>query len=222
MWYNTFRLHFREKGGKMLNSFAECLKGLTDVPLAVIALILGIILRCNTAVRRGWSDLLFLIALSALLGIAVHTFAIPRPYLSILWLVLYPALFELVRLFSQLIMECVSGDRMKEKCLVRMIELVLCTVAVVLNFMANEADIFVFALFCFMLLFRMLACILRCKGAPGRVTVLLILLTVSLLLLALKYVIPNSVPMSHIICTVSLFIIYCMGKDEAKITLGSQ
>lgn len=83
-----------------MNSIYEALKGFTDIPSAVVALVLGL-LALRRRDREG-AALFLIIAAGGFLGSAVHIFELPELIRRIVWVFLHMALFEAVLRFTLL------------------------------------------------------------------------------------------------------------------------
>lgn len=82
--------------------FAELLKGLTDLPLAVAAAVCAVLLMRRTYDRR-WPTMYGLIAVTALVGGFVHAFKLSYRWRQLLWIGLYFALYIILYLFTRVI-----------------------------------------------------------------------------------------------------------------------
>ena len=196
-----------------MSNFEELWKGLSDLPIALLAIVFGCLLLRRKA--RAWSAIFFLAAISALFGAAVHSFAIPEPYLSILWCGLYVLLFELIRSFTHRLIGCITGQKERERRIVRVIETALYLAAVLCLFLWKNADIYMLVLFAVLMTVRVVACLLRHPGMPRRVKLLMFTLLAALLFQALKTMIPYGVVLGHVMIAIAECVAYRVGCSDA-------
>ena len=192
-----------------MGDFEELWKGLSDLPIALLAVVFGCLLLRRKA--RAWSAIFFLVAVSALFGAAVHSFAIPAPYLTVLWCGLYVLLFELIRSFTHRLTGCITGRRERERRAVRVIEAALYLAAVLCLLLWDGADIYMLVLFAVLMTVRVAICLIRHPGAPRRVKLLMLTLLAALLFQALKTVIPYGVVLGHVMIAVAECVAYRVG-----------
>lgn len=189
----------------------EMLKGLSDIPIALIALVFGVLLRKK---NKEWSSLFLLITVSAVLGAVVHTFDFPRVWNRVIWIVLYIFLYELIRRFAHLMVCYISGRAERERTLVYILEALLYGVTVVFMFAVSINDIYILVLFALIMLVRVVTSMVKFAPALFKARLLMAVLLFPLVLQALEEVIPYAVLIEHIILAAALCIAFSMAKEE--------
>lgn len=192
--------------------FDEILKGISDVPIAVLALVFGMILRKRK--RAEWPDLFLLIAVSAFSGAAVHMFDFPLTANRIIWVFLYVLLFELIRRFALIMTCCISGTGKDERTPVYAAEALLYCVTVAVMFTLDINDILVFVVFAVLMFARVAACFVRYRPSPVRPKVLMLMLSCPLLLQALAPVLPYAVFAEHVLLVFALCFAFVTANGE--------
>ena len=199
-----------------MTDLAEMLKGLTDIPIALLAGIFGILLHKKES--KKWAFLFFLICVSGILGALVHTFEMPKLLKNVLWIILYVFLFELIRRFAKLVADYVSGKEEKEKIWVYISEIFLYAVTVIWMFAVEKInDIFIFIIFAFIMFVKIVVCLLKCEKVPNKLKLLMIMLFFPIILQALCNVIPYAVVFEHIFLAVALYVAYSIGTSTSKV-----
>lgn len=189
----------------------ELLKGLSDIPIAIIALIFGILLWKK---KKQWASLFLLISVSAVFGAVVHSIDFPRGWNRAIWIVLYIFLYELIRRFAYLMVCYVSGKQSAERSCVYIIEAVLYAVTLVFMFTLDINDIYVFVVFAVIMLIRVLIALIKCRPVPFKARLLMIVLLFPLALQALEAAIPYAVLIEHVILAAALCIAFVMAKEK--------
>lgn len=189
-----------------MNEITEMLKGLTDIPIALLALVFGIILLKKRI--KNWSRLFFLIAVSAVMGTVVHVFTLTPVLYGILWIILYILLFESIRVFTHLMIGYVSGTYEKEKLPVFISEAVLYITAVILLLVPEMYDIYALVVFMMLMMARLIACIVQRKKVPKSIAVLVVLLIVPIALQACAGMIPYAVAAEHMFLLAALSVVF--------------
>ena len=195
-----------------MNPIPEVMKGVTDLPLALLAVVFGLLLRKKG--KKEWSDLFLLVAAAALLGTGVHIIHITEPYLQLLWVILYALLFESIRRFSLLTVTHISDCQVEEQTAVWAAEAVLYLGAVALSFLANGLDIYLLVIFMVLMFCRIVVCLTRYGFRPAKVTGLMVLLIAPIVLQALAAIISFAVVAEHLILAAAQVVTYAIGKGE--------
>jgi len=198
-----------------LTTSHELLKGLTDLPLAIAALLLYILADRKHAVRREWRWVFLLLSLSAAMGVAAHCFILPQRMNDILWLVLFAVMFELVRAFSHSVVNHLRREDRRELLFVRILELVFYLLADAITLTVHAHGIYSFVFFCALLIVRMFVCALRCSELPRRILRIIGVLFAGLVMQAIKSVFPLGVTIGHLIVLIALIMVYKLACDEA-------
>ena len=194
-----------------MNPIAEAMKGFTDLPIALLALLFGILQMRKE--KKEWGTLFLLIAVSGLMGAAVHIFALPRRALQLLWLVLYVLLFEDIRRFAMLMIAYISGIDGKERRIVWIAEGSLYAGAAVLLFAREGWDIYLLVVFMAFMFCRIVACLVRRGFSPAKATGLMAMLLVPILLQALAAVVSFAVVVEHIVVAAAEFVAHSIGQE---------
>ncbi len=187
------------------------LKGLTDLPIALISLVFALLLAKKT--DKQWSILFFFIATGGLLGTVVHTFALSVLLNRLIWVVLYVILFEIVRRFALIMVWCASGEKQKERIPVYATECVVYAVTLIFLFQGSIDSIYVFVVFAALILFRTVVAMLKFRRTPLKVNLFVAGLLVPLLLQAVSDLLPYAVVYEHIAIIIELFVAFLVAKD---------
>lgn len=194
-----------------MNPIAEAMKGFTDLPIALLALLFGLLLLKKE--KRDWGGLFLLVAVSGVMGAAVHIFALPQRTLQLLWLVLYVLLFEDIRRFAKLMVAYISGIAEKERRIVWITEGILYAGAAVLLFARQGRDIYLLVVFMAVMFCRIVMCLVRSGFSPAKATGLMAMLLLPILLQALAAVISFAVVLEHIVLAAAEFVAHSIGKE---------
>ena len=197
-----------------MNPIAEVMKGVTDIPIALLAFWIGILLLKKE--KKEWGGVFLLVAVSGLMGTAVHVFSLPDICRKLLWVVLYVLLFEDIRRFTKLMIAYISGSGEKERRVVWHVEGILYVCAVIVLLVRGRGDIYLLVVFMAAMFWRIIVCLGRSGFSPAKATGLMAMLFVPILLQALDQIIPCAVVIEHIVLAAALFVAYHIGKDERK------
>ena len=156
----------------------------------------------------------FLLAVTALLGTAVHVLVIPEPLHSVLWSVEFGLLFALIGLFSHRMEVYLTQKPVKEPKTVIFSGLVLWICAVILRFTFPNADIYMLVPYAVGLMIRIVVCFAQQEKKPLLMKLLLPVLLAALAAQALKDVIPYGVVFVHAFIAAALFVVYRMGRES--------
>ncbi len=198
-----------------MNELPEMLKGLTDIPLALAACLFGILLTRRKAGGK-WAALFFLISVSAVLGTAVHVFAMPQAVWTVVWMILYVLLFEAIRRFGQLMTAYITGQKRQEYRAVRITEIALYLFTVSGMFFLPFNEILVFVFFAVLQFARIMIALIRYPQAPADAKRLPVFVVLPLVIQALSGVIPYAVVMVHILLIAALFAVYLIGSRDGQ------
>lgn len=195
-----------------MGAWTEISKGLTDLPLMLLALIFGLCLRRKG--RAGKAALFFLIAFAAALGAGVHAIALPELWRRAVWCLLYALLFEALRRFARLLLEQIERGAARERRAVWLAEGALYLTAVCALLTGRRWDIYPFVAFAALMLLRVLRCLARHGFRPERAALLIALLPVPLALQALTRVFPLAVTLEHLVLLAALVQVYRIARDD--------
>ena len=191
----------------------EILKGLTDVPLALIALILGILLIRKAHVRQEWKYLFCILFPSAVLGVIVHTFSIHGTLYIIIWLVLNVLMFELIRTFAHLMKNYVEKNQEEEKKITYVYEGILLIASEILVFIKPDKSIYLFVIFSVICIIRIFVVMFTEGGISTKITIMMMVFLLALILQALKARFPAGVAIAHLLVCINLFVLYEMALE---------
>ena len=174
-----------------MNEFSEAIKGLTDIPIALLSFVLFLLIRKKG--KKQWSRIFLFVAVAGFLGAIVHTFRVSVWQMRLLWIVLYVFLFELVRRFALAATSYISGKSSGEKKLVYGMEAAAYLISVTVLFLFPGYDIYAFVVFAAILFVRVLVCLIKTKNAPKDMWALILFLVLPIALQALADFIPYAV-----------------------------
>jgi len=190
-----------------MNELYEALKGFTDIPLAVLALIFAVLLRKKGADRR-WSTLFFIVAAAAVLGSVVHSIALSRVADAVVWTVLHPFLYEAARRFGLLFSSFIDKQEHRSAPAVFVAEIGFYLAGLPLLYLIPHNDIYSFAAFAVLIFIQTLVPILKAPKLPPLAIVFLVLLAIPLLLQIGENIIPYAVVVEHLLLALDLYIAY--------------
>ncbi len=197
-----------------MNGFYEALKGFTDVPIALVALVLGILSKRNQ--RKEWGDLFLLIFLTAILGTAAHAFALSEALWRAIWVVVFAGMFEIDFMFTKLFSRYVNSSILFNEKRFRLMQIVFCLAAVIAVAGFGHKEMLIYVVYSFCCLAFLAKCFIRTRNVPKKATFFVSLLPVLLLLQAFNAVIPYAVVIEHIVLTVILFVLYSISIDKQE------
>lgn len=122
----------------------EMYKGISDIPIVILAMFFSIFLR-KFEEKKVWSQFFMLLAEAAFIGAAVHMLALDGSYKKIAWAVLYVMLYEVVRNLSMAICEYVLKEEVKFPKLLWWVQIACFIASFVLLLKESKYDIYVFA-----------------------------------------------------------------------------
>lgn len=195
----------------IISSPDELWKGLTDLPIVLMAGLFFILLR-----KRGFDKVrqsMFLyIFIAALLGALAHSFSLARPFHIAVWLVLFALLFEIVRAYAEIVRELAGLDARLPKPYI-IAEAVLYIVTAVLTFVQFRIAIFVFVVFAVGLSVHLINIFRKNRKVFDEMKVPAMIIFVALILQALKNVIPGAIVIAHCIICVAMYFLYRMAEE---------
>ena len=194
-----------------MTEFTEAAKGLTDLPIAFLALIFAVI-----SFKKGnkkWCVVFLFTGISAIFGVVAHTFVFSDLTLKIIWTVLYILLFESVRRFTVLLLKLIHKSDSSEK-YIKIAEFSLCFVCLFFLYGIGKNDILVLVLFALICLILLISGIIKHKYKNKYIYLLFCLLTVTALLQIPAKAFPLLVVFEHLFLFASLFVVYIISKNE--------
>lgn len=190
----------------MFRPLSELLIGLTDLPIALFSILLGMMLKKKN--QKEWSSVFLLIGIAGILGATAHSLNLQKLPTIVIWCFLYPCLFESVRRYVLCFSSRLQSKKEAELPFVFVAE-IICFVGalgtLVFCFEKN-IDILFLVAFAAVEFVRLLLCLFRTKPLSKSALLLLILLLVPLSLQAFSAFIPYSVVAEHIFLAVELFL----------------
>lgn len=196
-----------------MNEINEALKGFSDLPIAAVSLVFGILAAKREKIK-GFSVLFFIISAASVLGAAVHIFSTSKLSYKAIWSVLYLLLYEAARRFSHLFSEYIAGSCTGESKIVIAAELCLYAMTVLCWSQLGGYKMLCLIAFSVLCIGRIVLCIVKSKRLPGKATVLLLLSSVALILQALSGYIPYAIVYEHIVMTVVVVMVYLISTEE--------
>ena len=205
-----------------MNELYEALKGFTDLPLAVLAFLFAVLCKKH-ATPKGWATLYAIIGVAATLGAFVHGVALPPLVGALVWVVLYPLLFEAVRRFGVVFAAAVDHTYKPSPRGVFIAELLfylaaLAALFLLLPYQILNYDILLFAIFAVLIFIQTAIRIFRAPKLSKLTVLFLALLAIPLLLQIFESVIPYAVVIEHTFLAVELYIAYRIARTAADET----
>ena len=197
-----------------LNSVEEIWKGLSNAPIAVCALIVGVLLLLKKGVKWEWRAICLEGAFASFCGMFVHTFKINETYRRIFWVFLYALLFELIRLFSHRVSVYITQKEKHEYITVRIIELVLYVAAAALLVILNRFDMIMLIIFALLCVLRVVMAFVKYPKAPTLLKVLMGVALLAIITLAFENIIPYAVVVCHILIAIAIVIYYFIASKD--------
>lgn len=185
----------------------ELIKGVSDLPVSLLALVLGYLLR-----ERGqnrWALVFFLAGIGAAMGAFVHAVPLELKVFRTVWLMLYSLLYGTVLLFRLRVLN------EPPKGYLYILGALLWLVTVILLLRGSGWDIYVFALFAAVVLIPVFFRIFAQPDASPYLKRMLIAAAPALAFQALKAVIPYGVVLGHVCLMVALIFAYCVAAQES-------
>lgn len=189
-----------------MRDFNQVLTGLTDIPVAAAAFILAFLVKKKNKVR--YSVLFFHTGAAAITGFTVHTFLFSQTVTALIWVFLYPVIFEAVFEFVLLYAPYFYSGSDPHAVLFRIIQIVCCVCAAAAVAFFGKYDMFfliIFSLFC---LAYIAGCIIRSKKPSGKTVSLTLLVTFILILQAASGIIPFATAAEHFLVIAVMIILY--------------
>lgn len=197
-----------------MNDFYEVIKGFTDVPLALVTLVFGILSKRNN--RKEWGDLFLLIFLTASLGAVAHAFELPKVLWRSMWAVIFAGLFEIVFKFTKLFSRYVNSSINFNEKTFRCLQVILCFAAIIAVAGFGYKEMLIFVVYSFCNIVFLARCLIRRSNVPKKATFFVSLLSVVLLMQAFSTMIPYAVDIEHIVLTMILFVLYSISKSKQE------
>lgn len=195
----------------MLTSGYELWKGLTDLPLALLAAVFGVLLYRKKSL--AWSKFFFLAAIAGIGGITVHCLALPRRTVCALWIFLYVILYEVIRRMAFLLVEAI-GKTKETSLFLPVSEGILYVITVIGLYTFPFNEIYVLVVFIGLVLIRVAVCAVRHLPLTKNVRLLLCLLPASALCQALSGILPYAVVWEHLLLGAALYAAYRIGAEN--------
>lgn len=176
----------------------EVWKGLTDLPIAGLALVFALCIGRHRA-ARPFRAVFILLAATACLGAVVHTVVLPDAVRKAIWVVLYALLYETVCRFFLRMIPLFLPDRptARERIALRIAQGVGWGGSVILLYTGERFDIYAFVLYAALLALPLLwLCLFHARAIPTS-RWLVVCLGLAMLAQALKAVLPYGVVIAH-------------------------
>ena len=185
----------------------ELLKGVSDLPVSLLALVLGYLLR-----ERGqnrWALVFFLAGIGAAMGAFVHAVPLEPEVYRTVWFMLYSLLYGTVLLFRLRVLN------EPPKVSLYVLGALLWLLTIILLLRGSGWDIYVFALFAAVVLIPVFIRVFAQTDASPYLRRMLIAAALALAFQALKAVIPYGVVLGHVCLMVALIFAYCVAAQES-------
>lgn len=189
----------------------EILKSLTDVPIAIVALVLGIYAGRNR--KKEYEYFFLLITAAAIIGTVAHATDLPLGIYRVVWVILYLLLFEIVFRFSSIFCLYIDNSREYPKKQFRILELILFVCASITVVIIDRYDIYFFVIFDVICLTFLIMRMVKAKKLKPKVKIILLLAAIALILQGLTDLIPYVVAVAHIVVAVVLIILYSLSDE---------
>lgn len=197
----------------------ELWKGLTDLPIALLAFVFyGLFFRYKNERGAAWRLVFLLLGIAGTLGASVHIFVMNRIVWDILWIILYVFLYETVRRFLALMAGIVTLGRhlnAGETRFILILEAVLFLGSAVLVVLDGMADIYLFVFFSLLAIAPVVWGSFTGAGTNRTVKTLVILLTLAAVSQIVKELIPYGVVIGHTLILASLTFVYLAARRSA-------
>lgn len=198
--------------GIFMTAWAEFLKGATDLPLVLLALIFFGMLKRQKNGR--WVGVFGMIAAAAALGVAVHSIAMPTWCVHGIWVALFPLLFESIRRFSVRFTEYIAKKERQTPPAAFIMQATLCVCAVITEFLFPDFSLLFLVAFTLLCLATIIICCVRVNAVPPKARILLWSLPIPILLQAFSGFIPYSIVTEHIFLAAEMVLTYFIAKEN--------
>ena len=195
-----------------MNVFYESVKGFTDLPIALVAAVFGILTLKKS--NKNWGIFFLLIAVAGLLGAIAHIISFSQTCKNIIWTVLYILLFECIRRASLLFANYIKQKGEKEKPFLFSAEAVCYLAALCLMFFVGDYDIYILCVFAAISLARTAIPFFRVKTLPRFSVAFVGLLVPPVLFQIFSKAIPYAVVYEHIFILAELFLAYQISSES--------
>ena len=193
----------------MIDSIEELYKGLTDLPIALLAIIFGVLLFRK---KNECYKVFALLSISAILGAFAHSINLSKVAYIVTWAILYIFLYELVKRASQLICEYLEHEKVCYPKIINISEVILYIASVVFLFMQNDLDIYclvVFGVVCIVWIVK----VISARTVPSKLWYLLVFAVLALCFQGLKTIIPNGVVLGHVMILFAVGFLYAIALE---------
>ncbi|MBQ0084601.1 MAG: hypothetical protein KBS52_07585 [Clostridiales bacterium] len=193
-----------------MNELYEALKGLTDIPLAILSAICGILLFKIKLKHK--SIFFFSISVTAVMGTVVHVFSFSKLTKNLIWLFLYLLFYESIRRFTLLFLSLLKGTTNKKFLFV--CEIILYLITVVIMFTGLGFDMIILCVYSAICICILFAALLKCRPLPKKIIGFLMLPSAAAIFQALRSFIPYSAVIAHGILFTAILIFYFIVKEN--------
>lgn len=190
----------------------DFLTGLSDLPLCLAAGVFGFLAAKQK--NKRLAVLFFLITVSAILGTLAHLYFYKPPAKIIVWTVLYPLLYESIRLFYVLYVNACKGTPVLKPYIIYIIESACCLTSLILLYCGSRYDIFMLALFGFICLLLIAASFIKLKKLPKSAALLIALCVLCAVMQMLGRFLMYNAVIEHALLLAALVIAYLSMKNK--------
>ncbi|MDO5331160.1 MAG: hypothetical protein Q4E99_00640 [Bacillota bacterium] len=194
---------------------SEMYKGLSDLPIFILAMFFSIFLR-KFEEKKVWSQMFMLLAEASFIGAAVHMLSLEGTYKKIAWAVLYVLLYEVIRNLSLALSGHVLKENVQYPKLMWWIQIVLFIASFVLLIKGSKYDIYVFVGFAVINIAWLLYLIFK-EGRDRLSGKLILFFGMAVLAAAfqgLKEVIPYGVVWGHLAIIVAVCVLFSISLED--------
>lgn len=192
--------------------FSEAIKGFSDIPISVIALVLGLFAR-KRETTKGFSLLFILVSFAAFVGALVHIFKVPHIVKTAVWVFLYFVLYECVKRFTFLFVKYIKKGENTPK-FISFAEYPFYLLSVIFLIFVKDYDMLFFVFFSAVCIITITYILIKEKRITRNVLIFILIIPVVVLFQAFSRFIPYAVLFEHIVIAALLFLVYLMAIEK--------
>ncbi len=200
----------------LINSLPELYKGLSDIPIVIVAIIFGILLYNNKDKEHRDGGIFFLVAICGLGGIILHSFSMNYKLHSILWGILYLFLYILVGAFSTELIALCNAKTKQGNSIIHFVGIICFVASCLCLYKNNGFDIYVFVLYAALALINCLITIKKYGKFDKFSIFMFIFIILAIIFQAFKTIVPYGVAWGHICLIFSEISLFLMAKKHNK------
>ena len=203
-----------------MNIFTEEMyKGISDLPILLVAMGFSIFLR-KFEEKKVWSQFFMLLAEAAFIGAAIHMLSLEGGYKKVAWAVLYVLLYEVVRNLSLALSGYILKEEVQYPKLMWWVQVLMFIASFVLLLKEIKYDIYVFVGFAILNLAWLIY--LAISGSKQNANIKITgklwgffgLAIVAAGLQTLKEVVPYGVVWGHLVILIAMCVLFSISIDD--------